>query len=84
MDWKTILGFVAAFCTTAAFIPQAFKTIKTKDTSSISAGMYSLFTFGTITWMIFGILDKNLPVIIANVVTSILAIIILVYKLKHK
>ena len=84
MEWKTILGTFAATCTTIAFIPQAFKTIKTKDTASISVGMYSIFVFGTITWTIYGIVTKDFPIIIANIITSILAMIILFYKLKHK
>lgn len=84
MDWIKIAGLVAAFCTTVAFIPQAVKTIKTKDTSAISTAMYSTFTAGTILWLIYGIFTKNLPVTLANAVTSVLAIIILTYKLKEK
>jgi len=81
MDLKTILGLAAACCTTIAFVPQAFKTLKTKDTASISAKMYIIFTLGTIMWTVYGFWTANLPVILANIVTSILAILILYYKL---
>jgi MtN3 and saliva related transmembrane protein len=84
MDWIKIAGLVAAFCTTVAFIPQAVQIIKTKDTSSISAAMYSIFTTGTILWLVYGIFSNNLPVILANAVTTVFAVIILVYKLKEK
>lgn len=84
MDWIKILGLVAAFCTTISFLPQAVQIIKTKDTSSISAAMYSLFTFGTLMWLLFGIYSKNMPVMLANGVTFILAVIILFYKLREK
>jgi MtN3 and saliva related transmembrane protein len=83
MDWITVSGLVAAFCTTASFLPQAIKTIKTKDTSSISLAMYVLFTFGTLMWLIYGVLSDNFPVMLANGITLVLASIILFYKIRH-
>lgn len=83
MDWITVSGLVAAFCTTASFLPQAIKTIRTKDTTSISLAMYVLFTFGTLMWLIYGVLSNNFPVMLANGVTLVLASIILFYKIKH-
>jgi MtN3 and saliva related transmembrane protein len=84
MSIITIVGFVAAFLTTSSFLPQAIKTIQTKDTSGISLFMYSLFTLGTLCWLIFGIFTNNLPVSVANAITLLFAIIILVYKIKYK
>ena len=75
---------VAAICTTVSFIPQAVKTIRTKNTTSISSVMYSLFAFGTLMWLIYGFLSDNIPIIIANAITLILAAIILYYKLRYK
>lgn len=84
MDLTTIIGLVAAAFTTIAYVPQAIKTIKTKDTRSISTGMYVLFTMGSIVWAIYGFMSHNMPVIAANVITSILSLIILFYKLTSK
>lgn len=84
MDWIKILGLLAALCTTIAFLPQAIKIIRTKDTSSISTAMYSLFTIGTLMWLVYGIFTHNIPVILANAVTFIIATIILFYKLRQK
>jgi MtN3 and saliva related transmembrane protein len=84
MNWIQLAGLVAAFCTTISFLPQAIQIIKTKDTSAISGAMYSIFTFGTLLWLIFGIFTHNLPVILANAVTLLLASIILFQKLKTK
>ncbi len=78
------IGFFAAFCTTISFLPQAVKTIKTKDTSGISLEMYVIFTIGVFSWLAYGILVKDTPIIIANAVTFILASIILGLKIKHK
>ena len=80
----TIIGFAAAILTTASFLPQAFKTIQTKDTSGISLIMYSLFALGTLLWFLFGLFSNNLPVMIANAITLVFACIILLYKLKYR
>ena len=83
MDWITIIGFAAAFCTTASFLPQAIKTVRTKNTSGISLYMYILFTAGTFLWMLFGIFSHNMPVTIANVITFGFSAAILFYKIKY-
>ena len=84
MDIVTITGFAAAVLTTASFLPQAIKTIRTKDTSGISLFMYSLFALGTLLWFLFGLFSNNQPVMIANAVTLVFACIILVYKIKYR
>ena len=83
MNWITVIGFAAAFCTTASFLPQAIKTIRTKDTSGISLYMYILFTAGTFLWLLFGIFSNNTPVTVANTVTFGFAAVILFYKMKY-
>jgi MtN3 and saliva related transmembrane protein len=80
----TIIGLLAAFGTTVSFLPQALKTIQTKDTSGISLPMYILFTAGTLLWLIYGIMYPSLPVAVANAITLIFAATILVYKIKYK
>jgi MtN3 and saliva related transmembrane protein len=65
-------------------LPQAFHTIKTKDTKGISLGMYLVFTFGVVMWLLYGIFLKDVPIIAANTITFVLTVIILVYKLKYK
>ncbi len=84
MELISLLGLSAAFCTTTSFLPQAIKTIQTRDTSGISLSMYSLFALGTLLWLGYGLLTNNLPVAIANGITFLFAAIILVYKIKYK
>lgn len=84
MNAVTILGLTAAFCTTFSFMPQAIKTIQTKNTSGISLYMYALFAIGTLLWLLYGILSNNLPVMIANGITFVFAAVILTYKIKYK
>ncbi len=75
---------MAAFLTTASFIPQAWQTFHTRDVSGISLGMYSLFTVGVALWLIYGILLMAWPIIIANSITTSLALMILVMKLRYR
>lgn len=84
MDWVKIVGYIAATATTISFLPQAIHSIKTKDTKGISLGMYLVFTFGLIMWLVYGIFTKDVPIISANTITLVLSVIILVYKLKYK
>ena len=81
IDW---VGSVAAFLTTASFIPQAWQTFHTRDVSGISLGVYSLFTVGVALWLIYGILLMAWPIIIANSITTSLALMILVMKLRYR
>ncbi len=84
MTTSTLLGYVAGTLTTISFLPQAIKTIKTKDTHGISLIMYLVFTSGIIMWLIYGITIFSLPIIIPNAITLVLSSIILVMKIIHR
>ena len=84
MTFITLIGLLAAACTTFSFLPQAIKTIRTKDTQSISLSMYALFTFGTLLWLLYGVFTNNLPIYLANGITLLFALIILVCKIRYK
>ena len=79
-----LIGGMAAFCTTIAFIPQVVKIWRTKHTKDISLGMYIIFTFGVLCWLIYGIYLVSIPMILANSVTIVLACTILIFKIKYK
>jgi MtN3 and saliva related transmembrane protein len=78
-----IIGMIAASFTTFSFLPQAIKTLKTKETKGISLIMYAIFTCGVFFWLIYGILLQNSIIIFANTITLILSSIILVIKIKN-
>lgn len=82
-NFVTLIGFMAAVFTTAAFLPQVIKTVKTRHTKDISLGMYIIFITGLILWEIYGLLIYSPPIIIANLLTLILAGWILVLKIRH-
>ncbi len=82
MDSTGWIGSAAATLTTVAFIPQAWKIFRSRNTADISLGMYALFTLGVALWLIYGILLAAWPIIIANSITLVIAGAVLVMKLK--
>ena len=82
MIFETFVGYLAAFCTTAAFIPQAYKVYKTRKTEDISLGMFLLMSTGVASWLLYGLLIKSPPIISANSITLILAVYIFIMKIK--
>ena len=81
MEW---IGYLAATLTTASFVPQVLQTLRTKDVSGISLGMYSVFTVGIALWLVYGIFLGAWPIVIANGITLSLASAILAMKLKYR
>lgn len=76
-----MIGYLAATLTTASFVPQAVLTIKTRDTESLSLGMYGTFTLGVLCWLIYGIYLGDEAIIVANAITLLLAASILSFKI---
>ncbi len=83
MTGATFIGMLAGALTTISFVPQVIKTLKTKDTSGISLGMYSLFNIGVLLWVLYGAFIGSLPIFLFNGATLVLSLIILALKLKH-
>ena len=77
------IGFSAASLTTASFVPQAWLTFRTRDVRGISLGMYSVFTAGVTLWLAYGLLLQAWPVVVANAITLVLALSILVMQLRY-
>jgi MtN3 and saliva related transmembrane protein len=83
LDIGHIFGYFAALLTTLSFLPQTIKTIKEKNTEGISLLMYSMFTAGVFLWLLYGLLMRDFPIIVANGITFVLALTILVLKIKY-
>ncbi len=84
MDYITLIGLMGGTLTTISFFPQVIRIWKTHSTKDLSLGMFLLFSLGVILWLIYGILQNQLPVILSNAVTLVLAIIILIFKFIYK
>jgi MtN3 and saliva related transmembrane protein len=76
------VGTVAATLTTLAFVPQVVKIWRSRSAKDISLPMYVVFTIGVAMWLVYGLLLGAMPIIIANCVTLLLAISVVVMKLR--
>ncbi len=79
----TLIGLTAAFCTTAAFLPQVIRTWQTRSTKDLSLGMFLVMTTGVLLWLVYGLFLHDLPLIAANGVTFLLSGTILYFKLRY-
>jgi MtN3 and saliva related transmembrane protein len=81
MNPADIVSVAAAILTTSAFVPQAVKVVRTRETSAISLAMYSLFTVGVALWFAFGLMTAQWTIVGANGITLVFAAVILAMKL---
>jgi MtN3 and saliva related transmembrane protein len=80
MPFVDLIAAAAAVLTTVSFLPQALRVIATRDTRSISLSMYGLFVAGVALWGVYGFLTAQPAILIANLVTFLLAGVILGFK----
>lgn len=81
IEW---FGGIAGILTTASFLPQVFKTWKTKSTDSLSLPMLLMMTIGIAFWLTYGILINSISMIISNGITLVSASMLVFFKLKYK
>ena len=78
-----IFGYFAAFLTTAAFLPQLIKTLKTKKPDDVSLTTLIMFIIGVMSWIIYGYEISSTPILIANLITLFLNLLILISKVYY-
>ena len=83
LNTNDFLGILAGTLTTISFIPQVLRIVQTRSAHDISLGMFTVFAIGTALWLTWGIAQGALPVIIANFVTLVLSIVIMVLKWRY-
>jgi MtN3 and saliva related transmembrane protein len=81
-DWS-FLGLAAGFLTTLAFLPQVIRTWRTRSTEDISLVTFATFSVGVFLWLLYGLAQGDIAITIANAITLMLALIILVLKLRY-
>lgn len=80
---EDLIGLLAGALTTVAFVPQLLKIYATKSGKDVSARMFVMFSIGVALWLVYGIMIGSLPVIIANLLTLVLALAIMVLKVRY-
>jgi MtN3 and saliva related transmembrane protein len=82
MTWFDIVGAIAGTFTTLSFVPQVVKTWRSGCAEDLSLFMFTLFSAGVLLWLIYGIALGSLPIILANGITLVLALLILLLKVR--
>lgn len=82
-DGTTFIGLIAATCTTASFLPQVIKTWRSKKTKDISFLMYAILALGLFLWLVYGVIIRDYPLILANSISLGLALCVLFLKIRH-
>ena len=82
-DWTTLVGLIAAICTTCSFLPQVIKILRSKRTKDVSLLMYAILTTGLFLWLIYGFILKDFPLILANSISLTLSLCVLILKIRH-
>jgi MtN3 and saliva related transmembrane protein len=83
MALPTLIGLFAAFCTTAAFVPQVVRTWRLRRTEDISLGMFVFYSTGIFAWLVYGLMIHDIPLVASNGVTFVLSLIMLGFKLRY-
>jgi MtN3 and saliva related transmembrane protein len=79
-----IIGYLAAFFTAVSFLPQAIKTIKTREVAGLSVITYLFLFFGSLSWLVYGYYLNDLPILTTNTLTTISTFIILFLIFKER
>ena len=83
LTFETLVGLVAAFCTTVSYIPQVKKCWQTGSTGDLSLKMLIILTTGISLWVVYGVLKGDMVIIIANTVSVLLLANLLVFKVRE-
>ena len=79
-----IIGLIAGTCTTTSFVPQVIKMLKTGHARDISMGMYVVLTVGIFLWLVYGILLRRPPIMIANGMSFTLCLVVIGMKIRYE
>ena len=84
MDLVTVIGICAGILTTSSFLPQVIKIHRTKKTSDLSLAMFIILALGISLWIIYGILLKSLPILLANSIVFVLCVYLIIAKIRYR
>ena len=79
-----IIGVIAAVLTTSGFVPQVYKSFKTKNVRGISITMYVVLLIGMMFWLYYGILIESFSIKLANIISGILVIFLIVLRILYR
>jgi MtN3 and saliva related transmembrane protein len=80
---ETIIGFVAAFCTTVSYVPQVRKCWQTHSTGDLSLKMILLLAAGISLWIVYGLFRGDMVIVAANSVSLLFIANLIFFKVKE-
>lgn len=78
------IGYAAGALTVISYFPQVLKAWRSKEVKDLSLAMVALLITAGATWIIYGVVSKDLPVIATNVGTVSMTTAMMVAKVKFK
>jgi MtN3 and saliva related transmembrane protein len=84
MTSATVIGFIAGTLTTVSFVPQVLQTFRSKRCDDLSWGMLLAFSTGVCLWFVYGVFLRSAPIMLANLVTLVLLIWLVVMKIRYR
>ena len=84
MDTIDLLGLAAGSLTTVSFVPQVLKIWRSKSGNDVSYGMFALFSAGVTLWLVYGLMLDATPIVVANAVTLVLALVVILLKFRYR
>lgn len=84
MNLTTLFGLAAGFMTTVAFLPQVIQTWRTKKTRDLALGTFLFQGISVLLWFSYGLMIKEVPLIVWNIITALLVFTIVFFKLKYR
>lgn len=83
MNYVSLIGLIAGTCTTISFLPQVIKIARSKETKALSLPMYIVLATGIFLWTVYGIFTGDMPIVLANSISLVLALTVLILKIKY-
>ncbi len=83
MDILTAIGLMAGACTTISFLPQMWRIHRTKQTRDLSLWAYVLLAIGLMLWVIYGVMDRAVAIVLPNILVWAMSLYIITMKLRH-
>jgi MtN3 and saliva related transmembrane protein len=82
--YANFVGLAAGALTTLSFVPQLLQTLRTRSAGDVAYGMLMIFITGVTLWLIYGLMLRSLPIILANIATLVLTLTILALKVRYR
>jgi MtN3 and saliva related transmembrane protein len=79
-----LVGIVSSVLTAVSMLPQLIKVIREKDAENVSIVMLSVLLAGLAMWIYYGVLIKDLIIIVSNSFSVLLNVVLLFCAFRFK